>query len=169
VKDILDVVGRTKGKGILCNVGCWCLRLLTQVRGCSGVGELALASSYHTWSKARPISQQEHMFPVDCHLSVKRFARLELYQCNCTLFVEYIVLHQTLSLLACVYTGIPVREDHDVLKEMLVERQKPNVCIVFVLLVALDVWCRVHVSVVYLSSRSSLPLAVASLISRPCR
>ena len=45
VNDILDVVGKTKGKGILWSIECCCLELLTQVRGCSGVEELALASS----------------------------------------------------------------------------------------------------------------------------
>lgn len=47
VKDMLEVVGRTKGKGIVLTVDCcWSGRLLTQVRGGSGVEELALASSY---------------------------------------------------------------------------------------------------------------------------
>ena len=47
VKDILDVVGRTKGKGIVLSADCcWSERLLTQVRGGSGVEELALASSH---------------------------------------------------------------------------------------------------------------------------
>lgn len=49
---MLEVVGRTKGKGILLGVDCCCgcccsERSLTQVRGRSGVEELALVSSYH--------------------------------------------------------------------------------------------------------------------------